>query len=179
MVDQATSNMSFQPEDKVFINYWFRHMWEYCLPLYPGLLLAAHISGVPLGTLILWQWPFAVIWALLGYWYIFRPFGGNKEAAAATEAGTEAQPKQEEGHSLMDLIKTTWPLWCTVLLVLAHVSIVISIIGVLLLLIIQKRYPLQPLIKTIFEPLTARIVFLTWGTLAFKDVLEAPGRLTN
>ncbi len=72
LVEQATSDVPYRAEEKVFINYWFRHIWEYSLPLYPGLVLAAHISGVSLGSLILVMIPFSIIWVLLGYWIIFK-----------------------------------------------------------------------------------------------------------
>ena len=31
---------------KTQVNYWFRHVWEYWWPLYPGMLLAMDISGL-------------------------------------------------------------------------------------------------------------------------------------
>src|SRR4030042_3501835 len=39
MVAEATHDISMSPEEKGFVNYWFRHPWEYILPLYPGILL--------------------------------------------------------------------------------------------------------------------------------------------
>ena len=35
------------PEHKVALNYWFRHIWEYWWPLYPGVVLALRYSGLP------------------------------------------------------------------------------------------------------------------------------------
>ena len=32
---------SLNQEEKSLINYWFRHIWEYIFPLYPGLILAS------------------------------------------------------------------------------------------------------------------------------------------
>src|SRR4030043_607688 len=39
MVAETTSDIKMSPEEKSFINYWFRHPWEYILPLYPGISL--------------------------------------------------------------------------------------------------------------------------------------------
>ncbi len=80
LVARATEGTPYRAEDRVFINYWFRHVWEFSLPLYPGLILAAHISGVPLETIILWQWPFTLTWAVLGYYYIFKLRGATGKA---------------------------------------------------------------------------------------------------
>lgn len=40
MVDESTKKLQMPQEEKGFINFWFRHPWEFILPLYPGLLLA-------------------------------------------------------------------------------------------------------------------------------------------
>jgi hypothetical protein len=44
MVDESTKGLKMSQEEKGFINYWFRHPWEYILPLYPGILLASAIT---------------------------------------------------------------------------------------------------------------------------------------
>ena len=36
-----------------FINYWYRHIWEYWWPLYPGVLLTTTLAGLDL-------WPFVI-----------------------------------------------------------------------------------------------------------------------
>ena len=38
MVEEGSRGMNLSPEEKTFFNYWFRHIWEYCWPLYPCLL---------------------------------------------------------------------------------------------------------------------------------------------
>lgn len=37
---------------KSFVNYWFRHIWEFSLPVYPAVVLSASLSGFPLGQVI-------------------------------------------------------------------------------------------------------------------------------
>ncbi len=36
MVQEAAAGAEVAPERKAFVNYWFRHIWEYISPLYPG-----------------------------------------------------------------------------------------------------------------------------------------------
>ncbi|MEG6523380.1 DUF401 family protein [Desulfotomaculum sp. 1211_IL3151] len=170
LVDQATRNRSFTPEKRVFINYWFRHMWEFSLPLYPGLLLSAHISGISLSAILMWQWPFSIVFAILGYWYVFH-IGQAKD----DPSDPACSKTNRVFANLLKIGSLTWPLWVTVMLVLLHVQIALSLTIVLLLLIIQKKYSLRSVWQTLLEPLTLRIVLLTWGTMAFKDVLEVSG----
>ncbi|MFZ5649420.1 MAG: DUF401 family protein [Bacillota bacterium] len=183
LVDQASAGAPYRAEDKVFINYWFRHIWEYSLPLYPGLILAAHFSGVPLGTILLWQWPVSVIWAALGYWAVFRRYKNQeiprRQDNGSESAGRKAGGKSPPGRPLASLAASTWPLWATVILVLAQIPIVWSLCLVLAGLIIQKKYALARVWQTVRDPLTLRIVFLTWGTMAFKDVLQASGAVVQ
>ena len=179
LVDQATIGAPYRAEDKVFINFWFRHIWEYSLPLYPGLILAAHISGIPLGTILIWQWPVSVLWAVLGYWYVFRRYKGAQiyRNQADLPGGDSGHGPGDRGawKHLRTLAANTWPLWSTVVLVIGHLSIVWSLCAVLTGLILQQKYPLHRVWQTLRDPLTLRIVFLTWGTMAFKDVLQASG----
>lgn len=72
LVEEASSALSITPERKGFINYWFRHIWEYVLPTYPGILLASAVTGIPLNRLILYQAPFAVMVILSGAIFCFK-----------------------------------------------------------------------------------------------------------
>ena len=44
---------NLSPEESTFINYWFRHLWEYWWPLYPGVLMAIAITGLPMPTFMI------------------------------------------------------------------------------------------------------------------------------
>ena len=53
-----------------YVNYWFRHIWEYWWPLYPGILLATALAGVNLWRLVLYALPLTAVVVLIGYWPI-------------------------------------------------------------------------------------------------------------
>src|SRR4030065_94092 len=72
MVEEASKGINISSEKKAFINYWFRHPWEFILPLYPGLGLASPIPAPSLRDLILVNFPYALclvaggtIWGLM------------------------------------------------------------------------------------------------------------------
>lgn len=70
------------------INYWFRHIWEYWWPLYPGVLLAVTLTGKDLSGFIAVQIPSGVMMAGAGL-LIFRGTGGDLHArSASAPAGT-------------------------------------------------------------------------------------------
>ncbi len=67
------------PPRKVAINYWFRHIWEYWWPLYPGVILAMQYAGLPVLTYFLIQVPFTAAAILGGYLFILRGIGKGRE----------------------------------------------------------------------------------------------------
>jgi hypothetical protein len=73
IVDTMTSNSGISPFQKSIINYWFRHIWEYWWPLYPGVILAVSLMGIELSRFIVVQFPFTLVALLGGYLFIFLP----------------------------------------------------------------------------------------------------------
>jgi hypothetical protein len=67
------------PAHKAAINYWFRHIWEYWWPLYPGIILAIKYSGLSAGVFFLIQMPFTLAAAASGYAFIMRRVGRGQE----------------------------------------------------------------------------------------------------
>ena len=46
IVETSLSNHTIKGEQKTALNYWFRHIWEYWWPLYPGVILAVALLEV-------------------------------------------------------------------------------------------------------------------------------------
>lgn len=68
LVDSCDPEDSIDPLLKTRINYWFRHVWEYWWPLYPGVLLAIEISGLPVPTFMLLLFPITLA-SIAGAWF--------------------------------------------------------------------------------------------------------------
>lgn len=72
MVGASAEGSTISPAHKTLANYWFRHIWEFWFPLYPGVALFLALTQVPVGVFILMQLPMT-IWALAaGYLVILR-----------------------------------------------------------------------------------------------------------
>jgi len=70
LVDDCDHEASVQPVLKAQVNYWFRHVWEYWWPLYPGVLLALDITGLEVWQFMLVQLPLAGVAVLAGAWLL-------------------------------------------------------------------------------------------------------------
>ena len=84
LVASVDAHQEITPAHKAAINYWFRHIWEYWWPLYPGVLLSVRYSGLPLAIFFLVQMPFTFAAILGGYFFILR--GVKKEKAGRPRA---------------------------------------------------------------------------------------------
>jgi uncharacterized protein len=73
MVKTASEGLFLTGEQKVMINYWFRHIWELVWPLYPGIILASSLTGMPLTRLLSLTWPSLPLALLIGAWFFLRP----------------------------------------------------------------------------------------------------------
>jgi integral membrane protein (TIGR00529 family) len=68
LVASADSGNHLEPHHKTAINYWFRHIWEFWWPLYPGVILAMQYAGLPVWLFFLIQAPFTAF-AIVGGWF--------------------------------------------------------------------------------------------------------------
>jgi integral membrane protein (TIGR00529 family) len=72
MVRQASGDTHVPPQTLSAINYWFRHIWEYWWPMYPGVILAMTLTQTDLPTFIAYQFPLCVFLATGGLVFLFR-----------------------------------------------------------------------------------------------------------
>lgn len=72
-VEQAGSRVKGAGAWKAAVNYWFRHVWEYWWPLYPGVILTVAIFDMPTWLFTLVQAPFTLVAVGAGYFFLIRP----------------------------------------------------------------------------------------------------------
>ncbi len=68
MVKTLGKNLAVPGSLLSYINYWFRHIWEYWWPLYPGVLLTTTLADIDLGTFVVFSLPLSSVALLVGYW---------------------------------------------------------------------------------------------------------------
>jgi integral membrane protein (TIGR00529 family) len=72
MVSSLDTENNLTSVYKAAVNYWFRHIWEFWWPLYPGVILAIKCSGLPIGIFLLIQMPFTICAICGGYLFILK-----------------------------------------------------------------------------------------------------------
>jgi integral membrane protein (TIGR00529 family) len=166
MVQEAAADVDLTPEHKAFINYWFRHIWEYVSPLYPGFVLAVAVTNIPVHTLLLSQLPLPLsvvgVGALLG-------FRGVK--------GREVEGKRDR-HELKALFTTLLPIIASLVLVVVFgIPLAFAMAAVVISLLVFYRYTAKELATALRESVSLNVMLMVIGIMVFKGMLEATGAI--
>jgi integral membrane protein (TIGR00529 family) len=165
IVGEVGERVRLSPEEKTFINFWFRHIWEYAWPLYPGIILIAALIGVKIERVVVSQSPMILASATLGFLYLFfRIRGANETRAKGAD------------HSVLSLFISTWPILGIIGLVLIlRLGLIISLSCILIALFLLHRMPLRSVVSCLSRGAMPRTFLLLCSVMIFKRVLEASG----
>ncbi|MBN1649525.1 MAG: DUF401 family protein [Spirochaetales bacterium] len=78
LVDDCDSEKKLDPMLKTRINFWFRHIWEYWWPLYPGVIVAMDITGLEPPVFIAVMLPLTLFSVGIGYFFLLRKVAKTK-----------------------------------------------------------------------------------------------------
>ena len=163
MVVEGSDQLKLSPERRTFINYWFRHVWEYILPTYPALILAAALVGVPvrkLGWINLPLTPAAILsGALIGFWGI----SNSKEAG-----------KVSQRTSVWELLKNLLPLIFALVLVIGFKVELAYAFGLTISgMILSYRMNPKLVFKALKGSFSIELLLTIVTVMGFKKVLES------
>ncbi|GAB4241968.1 MAG: DUF401 family protein [Thermoleophilia bacterium] len=165
LVEESSRGCTIGCERKSFINYWFRHVWEYVSPLYPGFILTAALAGVSMGELFVAQVAFPLTILALGTVVGFRGI-----------APAPALENVDRSRSLVVLVKSAAPIIILMLLVIAGgVNVAVALVAVLAGLFIFHRYGPARFVRAVREGVSLKTLFLVLGVLIFQGVVEDSG----
>lgn len=169
MVNEVASRMNLQAEEKTFINYWFRHIWELIWPLYPSIILFSALLEVEIREIVKVQFPLTIAVFIIGLVWEQRNIKRNI---------IENTNRIDVFFNMKKLFLGTWPILLIVVFVLfVKLDFLISLSIAILSLILLNRYKIKVKdIKDIIKSdLDLNILFLIAGIMIFKRMLEATG----
>lgn len=170
MVNEAAGDADIAPEQKALINYWYRHIWEYVSPLYPGIILAAGITGLSTQTLFIANLPFALSVVGWGALFCFRGIGRQ-------EARSPLTGHKREFLTFLSMIS---PIMLALLLVvLFRVNASLALGGAVVALYGFHRYSPAMILKNLRESVSGKALFLVIGIMIFQEVLRTTGALAG
>jgi integral membrane protein (TIGR00529 family) len=164
MVEESTKGLKMSKEEKGFINFWFRHPWEFALPLYPGLLLASAISGMQLRALILANLVYAVTMLITGFIFSMKGTSETIDTARVSREG------------LLSFLPITSII---LLVVLFNVELQMALLLLSVALFLYYRYSVSRIFSAIRHGLSLDVVLLILGVMLFKELMEMTGAVNN
>jgi len=178
LVEDCDPDGKVEAERKAAINFWYRHIWEFFWPIYPGILLAIDITGLPILSFIGVTWPLSLLAVGGGYFFLLHKVKGS-------EKGTDKKGASERKVSLFFLLLPV----ITVLTVYAlikiflpfiadtskYLAMFIGLIGSLAVLQVQKPGPLKQMFSVMVQPKTLIMVFLIVSIKLYGAFVESAG----
>ncbi|MBZ0156812.1 MAG: DUF401 family protein [Alphaproteobacteria bacterium] len=176
MVEESTRGLKMTPEEKGFINYWFRHPWECVLPLYPGILLASAITKIELRSFILANMVYALLIVTTGFLFSMRRLESRKAAAPPPQPATERRQEEGEEASLWKQGVSFLPVTLVLLLVIVlRVELQYALGLTLLLLFAYYRMGRKELFGIFRYGFARDVIVLIFGVMLFKFAMENSG----
>ncbi|MBI2953398.1 MAG: DUF401 family protein [Chloroflexi bacterium] len=166
MVEEASQGLQLTPERKTFINYWYRHLWEYVLPVYPSVILISQLLHIPVGNIIAAQFPLTIAAVVVGIPIAFRGIDGGGPPSIS------AKHHQHLGNLAIGL----GPIAAVMTLVLVlKLNVSLSLLAVIISLLALNRYTPARIVVLVREAFSWNIVLLVVGIMVFKGLLSRAG----
>ncbi|MCX7795962.1 MAG: DUF401 family protein [bacterium] len=163
LVEKTDIDLEINPSMRSFINYWFRHVWEYFFPLYPEVVLATALTGIEMSKFILIQIPLSITAIIIGFLSISR----LKLSIKVVE-----DPNDNEWKILVLYVL---PILVPIILILIGVTSWLSIlIGVIISLLIDRENSFKVLKKVLLK-FPWDVILNVVGVIVFKSFVENTG----
>jgi uncharacterized protein len=180
LVRDMADDLGLARRDTALVNYWFRHLWELCWPLYPGIILTSSLAGVPLARLIVYTCPCILLCMGLGWRFIMRPATAHLEGAQPqADAPRDIRSALYEGLPMLIAICCGLGFEVGMTFLAPDLPFELGIMTALLLAIssalVQNRVGPGFVAGVLRDKELYRLVALVVSVLIFKDVLQASG----
>jgi integral membrane protein (TIGR00529 family) len=181
MVETAVNGCSLSQDRKTAVNYWFRHIWEFWWPLYPGVVLAVSLLQVEMWRFILIQAPLTLISLAAGSIFLLQPLRGNGNRDNYGNRGVqvlapflwEVMPILLVVGSIVFLaLLRNCLLWSGVRVNLpTSLPLLLGLLTCSIWVMWANRLRLQDLWKAVMNRNTLPMLLLIFGIMAFKGAL--------
>ncbi len=150
------------------VNYWSRHVIEFFWPIYPGVILAAGMTSLPIKTVMMMNFPMTIIMLITGYIFLIRKIDNQIDGR-----GQIMEP-------LLEILAGVWPIVLAITIyAIFPISLLISVTFSIILLLVIKR-PSVPILKSVsFESFSPRFFMLVFGIISFQQMLEVTNAVSS
>lgn len=171
LVMEASDELKLSPERRTFLNYWFRHLWEYMLPTYPVILLISTIVGIPVSQITLMNLPLSIAAIAAGILFGFRKVHPLSHPSPPATMGDILR-------NIVSFFANLLPFFAVLVLTLVlKIHLAYSLAITIVATILHSRLPGRVVWQLQKESFSWELVFLIWGIMIFKEILDASGAI--
>ncbi len=167
-VERLSEDTQVPRSTQAIVNYWFRHCFEFSWPLYPGLILAAHLAQTDLFYLISFQIPFTLLAFYLGYHAYIKPL---QMTILTKKTKRETTFIKEVAPIGMVLILAVFGK-CLLPSLPREVNIGLAVWMGILWIWIKERINLHKLKEIFTEKTLLKVLYAVFGIFVFKQTLN-------
>ena len=168
LVGKVLPRDKYSAEFATAVNYWSRHVIEFFWPIYPGVILAAGLTSLPVEIISYMNFPMTLLMISIGYIFLIRridkPCNGR---------GRFFKP-------FLSILSAVWPILLAILMyAILPIGLLLSVaISILLLLFIEK--PPKSILKSVAkEAFSFRLFMMVFGIISFQQMLEATNAVNS
>jgi len=168
MVKEIGDRVELTSEEETFVNYWFRHVWEFVWPLFSGMILFAGLLKVEIREVILVQIPLTITAVIVGFIWEYKNLKKDNGIIS----------KKDIFLNFKKLFLGVWPILFIIILVLGvKIDLVFSLVIVILslLFINIKKLNLRIIKEIVKNDIDLGVVILIAGIMIFKRILQVSG----
>lgn len=167
LVKSTAKGTNLDGAELTFINYWFRHIWEYFWPLYPGLIVTSTLCKISLKELSKNQFMFTFLAIATGFFVLIK-FKIRSE-----------KTKRDLRYIIPLLFSLSPIILIVVLFAIFKVDIVlstfISTFLTFMFFLIRKKID----VKQILKEVNYKAIIVIFFVLFFKNILNSSGGLNE
>jgi integral membrane protein (TIGR00529 family) len=163
ILNETLEKDNMSPELKTYINFWFRHIWEYIWPLYPGLILTVGIFKVDFISLFKHQFYFTILAIIIGavFMKIYLP-----------ELKDNKITPQPLWKNLFQFVLGLWEILLIIAIVMIFkIKVYLSITIVVLFSFIILKKSLKEKYKIFLDSLKPSILLTIIAVMVFKTYI--------
>lgn len=169
LVEKASEGMIITPEQKSYVNFFYRHITEYMLPIYPNVILASTITGLSVASILSYMTPYGFINIFLGLFFVLQIPKTTKKVITG-----------KKSTMVLPFILATLPIFLIVFFVIGlKMEVKYSILIVLIGLFLRHLYSPKKIYQAILRSFHLKTLWLVITLMAFKGILEGSGLLVD
>lgn len=164
LVQEVGERLHISAERRTFLNYWFRHVWENVLPLYPSFVLGIGLLGLTAQRAVSLFWPMAL-----------AAVGSGLVLGFASIQREQRVSRNHLRDNLRLLVRSSWPVFLVLAFTLVLGLDMLIALGIVLgLQMAVGRVQLRTL-RDVARRLPWTTVLVIVSAMVFRQVLEGSG----